>query len=206
MSLLQGALHAQTRKPSKKPPKVPFSTEVARHSPRDTVGVVNGIVIRYGDFMAIMSGYLKLFVSRSNNDVVSDSLYSVIVDSAWDRAVTDIIVEGAIMKRHLELSDAEVKDSLLAHPPDYLKTQFMDTTGTFRPELMRAGMNDPRNDSVVHLILEGERERLEIERLQGSIAPHAATESERGKAFLAWLRHEQQTAKIMDRRLRFGFY
>ena len=84
----------------KGPKEVPFATAVARHAPGDTVGVVNGVVIRYADFMSIMSGYLRLFVARSKNDIVTDSLYTVIIDSAWDRALSDIIIEGAIAKRH----------------------------------------------------------------------------------------------------------
>ncbi len=212
IGLMCGPLVAQSHKKpekkpaSKKPKEVPFETQLARHSPLDTVGIVNGTVIRYGDFMAIMSGYLKLFVARSKNDIVNDSLYSVIVDSAWDRAVNDIILEGAVAKRHLEMSDALVKDSLLANPPEYLRTQFVDSTGTFHPEFMRAGLNDPRNDTVVHIIIEGERERLETERLEQSVVPHAKTVSERDQEFLAWLRQEQRSARIIDRRLRFGLY
>lgn len=205
--MCQGA-HAQShKKPAQhKPKEVPFSEAVARHDPMDTVGVVNGTVIRYGDFMSIMSGYLKLFVARSGNDMVSDSLYSIIVDSAWDRAVYDIIIEGAIAKRHLDMTDAAVKDSLLASPPDFLRHQFTDSTGTFHPEILRTGLNDPRNDSIVHLIIEGERERLETERLEASVTPKALSGAERYEAFLAWVRHEERIARIEDRRSRFGFY
>jgi hypothetical protein len=199
--------HAQSHKvpAPKKTREVPFATTKARHAPGDTVAVVNGVVIQYADFMSIMSGYLKLFVARSKNDIVSDSLYTAIVDSAWDRAVTDIIVEGAIAKRKLEMSDRMVKDSLVAHPPDFLRQQFTDSLGTFHPEYMRAGLNDPRNDSIVHLIVEGERVQLETERLKESVAPNK-TGAERDRAFQNWLQHAKHTAEIDDRRTRFGFY
>lgn len=199
-------LRAQShKKPQKKPPEVPFSTAAARHDPMDTVGVVNGTVIHYGDFMSIMAGYLKLFVARSKNDIVSDSLYSLIVDSSWDRAVYDIIIENAIAKRHLSMTDEMVKDSLVEHPPEYLRRQFSDSVNTFHPEYMRAAMNDPRNDSTVHLIIEGERERMETERLEESIAP-SAFGPERDRSFLDWLHHEEHSARIEDRRIRYGFY
>ncbi len=212
--LASGSL-AQTRKKprpsvgatstSKKPKEVPFTTAEARHAPTDTVAVVNGVVIRYGDFMSIMSGYLRLFVARSKDDIVSDSLYTVIVDSAWNSAVNDIIIEGAIHKRRLEMTDALVKDSLVADPPDFLRRQFSDSIGTFHPDYMRAGLNDPRNDSVVRIILEGERERLETERLAENVAPHV-TGAARDRAFQDWLTHAKRTADIDDRRTRFGFY
>ncbi|HZK76218.1 MAG TPA: SurA N-terminal domain-containing protein, partial [Candidatus Kapabacteria bacterium] len=160
ISMLSGwapTLAQSHQQPAPKGPKeVPFATAKARHAPGDTVSVVNGVVIRYADFMSIMSGYLKLFVARTQNDLITDSLYTEIVDSSWDRAVTDIIIEGAIAKRKLEMTDAMVKDSLVARPPDFLRHQFTDSLGAFHPEYMRAGLNDPRNDSIVHLIIEGE--------------------------------------------------
>jgi hypothetical protein len=206
MYMLSSA-RAQSPKPpvAKKPKEVPFATAKARHAPGDTVGVVNGIVIRYADFMSIMSGYLKLFVARTKNDLITDSLYTQIVDSSWDRALTDIIIEGAIQQRKLEMTDAMVKDSLVAHPPEFLRRQFTDSAGTFHPESMQAGLNDPHNDSIVHIIIEGERERLETERLTQSIAP-AKNGAERDRAFQTWLQHAKRTADIDDRRTRFGFY
>jgi SurA N-terminal domain len=207
MTMLSIIAHAQSGKhaPPKKPKEVPFAAAKARHAPGDTVGIVNGVVIRYADFMSIMSGYLKTFVARSKDNIVNDSLYTVIVDSSWNNAVTDIIIEGEIQKRKLEMRDAMVKDSLIEHPPEFLRRQFTDSTGTFHPEYMRAGLNDPHNDSVVHIIIEGERERLETEQLEASLAPRA-TGAERDRAFQAWLQHAKRTADIDDRRTRFGFY
>ena len=211
--MLAGNSHAQKGKHAKQKPKeVPLKEAEARHAPGDTVGVVNGVVITYGDFNSIMSGYLKTFVARSNDNLVTDSLYTVIVDSSWDRAVSDIITEEAIAKRKLEMSDAEIKDSLYKHPPDYLARQFTDSSGRFHLEYMHQALDDPRNDSIVRMILGGEKVRLETEKLIASVAAddrtsaNATSAAERERAFDAWLRHEKLAAKIDDRRTRFGFY
>ncbi len=195
--------HTKKKRPHSK--LVPADT-IRNHLPTDTVGIVNGEIITYRDFNSIMAGYLRIFTQRSHNDVVTDSLYSVIVDSAWDRAVSDILTEEEIGKRRIAMTDAEIKDSLIEHPPEFLRRQFSDSTGEFHPSYMSQAMNDPRNDSIVHIIIESEKVRLETERLMQSIAPHAATASERERAFEAWLKRAKLTAHIIDNRLRFGFY
>jgi hypothetical protein len=196
---------ATTKKPAKLK-EVPLKEAEARHKPGDTVAVVNGELVTFADFNSIMSGYLKAFVAQSGNDVVSDTLYTEIVDSAWNRAVTDIIIEHEIEKRKLRMSVSAIKDSLIASPPDFLRLQFTDSLGTFHPEIMRKALDDPRNDTIVRLVVEGERDRLETDRLMINIAKKGATEEERETAFAGWLKRAKRAAKIDDRRTRFGFY
>ncbi len=186
--------------------EVPLKEAEARHKPGDTVAVINGELVTFSDFNSIMSGYLKAFVAQSGNDVVSDTLYTEIVDSSWNRAVTDIIIEHEITKRKLRMSVAAIKDSLLADPPDFLRTQFSDSLGKFHPEIMKKALDDPRNDTIVRLVVEGERDRLETDRLMQSVAKKGATEDEREQAFAGWLKRAKRAATIDDRRTRFGFY
>jgi hypothetical protein len=197
-------LYAQSETPKLK--QVPLKEAEARHKPGDTVAVVNGVIVTFADFNSIMSGYLKAFVARSKDNVITDSLYTIIVDSAWDRAVSDILVEQEIVKRKLDMSIAMIKDSLVHNPPDFLRTQFTDSLGAFRPEIMQKALDDPRNDTIVSVILEGERVRLETERLVASIAKKGATGEARETAFTTWLRRTKRAATIDDRRTRFGFY
>jgi SurA N-terminal domain len=186
--------------------EVPLKESEARHKPDDTVAVVNDVVITFSDFNSIMSGYLKSIVARTKNNVVNDTLYTEIVDSAWDRAVSDILIEHEIEKRRLGMSVATLKDSILANPPDFIQMQFTDSLGTFHRDFMRKAMNDPRNDTIVSMIIEGERVRLETERLMISIAKKGAPENEREQTFAGWLKKAIRSATIDDRRTRFGFY
>jgi hypothetical protein len=194
---------AQSSKQQSK--KVP-ADRPAKHAATDTVGVVNGDVVTYADFKSIMSGYLKLFVTRSNNNVVSDSLYTIIVDSAWGRAITDILTEQEIGKRHVGMKNSEIEDSLAQSPPDYLRKQFTDSLGKFHAETMRRGLTDPRNDSIATIVLSEERIRLESERLLNSFGPKNASPAAHQKAFDSWLRGTKVKARIIDYRIRFGFY
>ena len=195
---------AQTQKHGKK--KVTQVSEPRQHAKTDTVGIINGEVITYGDFNAIMSGYLKIFVNRTHDNVVTDSLYTVIVDSSWDRAVNDILTEQAIHDRNLSMTDAQIKAAILENPPDYLRQQFTDSTGHFHHEYLTQALDDPRNDSIVHTILQGEQVRLETEALIKSIDPKAKTDAQLQRAYDAWLKKARLTAKIVDKRTQFGFY
>ncbi len=186
--------------------EVPLKEAEARHKPGDTVAVVNGVLITFSDFNSIMSGYVKDYVAQSKNNVVTDTMYTAIVDSAWDRALSDILIEREIAKRRLELSVPAIKDSILLAPPDFLRMQFTDSLGTFHPEIMRNALDDSRNDTIVNMIVEAERVQLETERLISSIAKKGATENEREQAFAAWLKKAKHSATIDDRRTRFGFY
>jgi hypothetical protein len=191
--------------------EVPLKEAEARHKPGDTVAVVNGVLITFADFNSIMSGYLKSIVARTKNNVITDTVYTEIVDSAWDRALSDIIIEHEIEKRRLGMSVAEIKTALIASPPDFLRQQFSDSLGQFRSEIMRKALDDPRNDTVVSVIVESERVRLETDRLAASIAKSSitkkgATNAEREQAFAAWLKKAKRNASIDDRRTRFGFY
>jgi SurA N-terminal domain len=201
---LTTTLHAQEKQTKLK--EVPLKEAEARHKPDDTVAVVNGVLVTFSDFNSIMSGYLKSIVARTKNNVVNDTLYTEIVDSAWDRAVSDIIIEHEIEKRRLEMSVATIKDSLIANPPDFIRMQFTDSLGTFHPDFMRKAMNDPHNDTIVGMIVEGERVRLETDRLMISIAKKGATDEEREQAFAGWIKRAKRAATIDDRRTRFGFY
>jgi hypothetical protein len=210
-AVLPFSARAQTADTSKtqkltKLKEVPLKEAEARHKPGDTVAVINGELVTFADFNSIMSGYLKRFVAQSKNNVVSDTLYTEIVDSSWNRAVTDIIIEHEIVKRKLRMSVSAIKDSLIASPPDFLRLQFTDSLGTFHPEIMRKALDDPRNDTLASLVVEGERDRLETDRLLISIAKKGATEEERDIAFTGWLKRAKHSAKIDDRRTRFGFY
>jgi len=199
------AYSARGQSPNQGSRKVPVN-QPTKHLPTDTVGVVNDEVITYADFKSIMSGYLKIFVAQSGNNVVSDSLYTIIVDSSWDRAITDILTEQEIGKRHVGMTNAEIEDSLAQNPPDYLQKQFTDSLGKFHGDIMRKALADPRNDSIAAIVLSEEQVRMESEKLMNSFGPKNVSPEEHRKAFDSWLQRAKKKAHITDYRIRFGFY
>lgn len=186
--------------------RVPFSELEARHKPGDTVAIVNGVLVSFADFTSVLAGYVSGYQTRSKDTAVSDSMYTVLVDSAWDRILSDIIVEHEIETRKLELSVSAVRDSLVEDPPAFLRQEFTDSTGTFRRDLLRVALNDPRNDTAAAVLIDGARVRFETERLISSATQKHPKNITREKAFEAWLEKAKLKAKIVDRRVRFGLY
>ena len=190
--------------------KVTQTKAPLKHHATDTVGVVDGVVIAYGDFKAMMYENLKTFVKRTHDNVVTDSLYTVIVDSTWDKAVSDIIMEREIAKRGLSLSDDAVIDSLSHNPPEFISAQFTDSLGVVHREYIERSFKAQAQDSLIRVILMSERIRLETERLMNSVLASskskARTPRERQKVFDAWLRTTRAALTITDRRTMFGFY
>src|SRR5437868_1858746 len=60
--------------------KVTQSKPLHPHKLTDTVGVVNDGVITYADFQTILNSYIHAYVERTRDSVITDSLFSIIVD------------------------------------------------------------------------------------------------------------------------------
>ena len=208
---------SQAQKPA--PSKgVTHAKSSKKHLPTDTVGLVNGTVITYQDFREVMRGYLQAYVAETKATVVSDSVFSRLVDSSWQRILSDIIIDQEIAKRGLTLSDSAVRDSLVVSPPPLIREHFTDSvTHRYYPEVFRAAMLDSRNDSLMAMIVGAEHLRLETERLIDDVVrtetlAHAAdkkrrrTPPSRERIFEAWLHRMILAAHVTDRRSTFGFY
>jgi hypothetical protein len=205
-------LRAQHGRADRSPTDTSLAQHVTRvktpqtHAQADTVGVVNGVVITYGDFMSLMSGYVNEHVARTHTRIVTDDVYSMIVDTAWNRAVADILEEQEIQKRHLAMSDSEVRASLITEPPEFLRSQFTDSLGTFHADYLARAMSDPKNDSTVQTLIASARIDGEWHRLMKSILTNAKSEDQKKHLYDGWLRRTKAHARMIDRRLNFGFY
>jgi hypothetical protein len=128
--------------------------------------------------------------------------------------MADIVIEQEIRKRKLSMSDSEVREAVLTSPPDFLRTQFSDSTGKFHEEWFRSAFLDPRNDTVARTLMVAKRIQMESDRLVSSIVAKdrppsmgsRANNADTEKAFDVWLRTAIRTAHILDRRMAFGFY
>lgn len=174
-----------------------------RHKGTDTVGVINGEVVMLRDFKSVLSEIIR---SAASDSMVSEADWTVYVNAAWDECMKAVLVQQEIQKRGLALSPSQVKAALVADPPQFLAAQFIDSTGTFRPEILEWALNDPTQDSVVQIVVGAHRMKLEDESLRKSIAPNASTDAERNKQFDVWLEAQKQRARVIDNRLRFGYY
>ena len=174
-----------------------------RHRGTDTVGVINGEVLMLRDFKSVLSEIIR---SAASDSIVSEENWTVYVNAAWEECLKAVLVQQEILKRGLGLSNAQVKAALVKNPPEFLASQFVDSTGAFRPDILEWALNDPSQDSVVQIVVSAHRMKLEDEALRNSIAPNAKSEAEREGQFQAWLTDQKRRARVIDNRLRFGYY
>jgi hypothetical protein len=174
-----------------------------KHKLTDTVGIVNGTPIFYGDFKAILKGVIR---DNQKDSVVSDTAFTRYVDLAWEKIIRDVIVEEEIGKRKLGLKDEQVIRKLLAEPAPELKKEFKKTDGSFDSAACGKYFRDPNPDLVRTQYLEYWRTRLEEDRLRLAIAPKARNPEEREQAFRQWYVKVRTKAQIIDGRTAFGLY
>ena len=198
------ASFAQSRSAQDK--KVTRVKKPRAHKETDTVGIVNGQVISYADFKSMLAARVRAQIEQSRDSIVTDSEYSGLVDSAWNASIRYILMQQEIAKRQLNVSEIEAKNYILANPPGFIRQQFMDSLGRFDSLRWVFSAKDKRNDDVMAPLVQTVQVQLETNKFLTAIAGDARTESEKEKRYTAWERHAVQKARIVDRRLNFGFY
>jgi hypothetical protein len=177
-----------------------------KHKMMDTVGVVNGTVIRYYDFREQLAATLKEHKNEIRDSVVSDTAFTRFVNMTWDKLASDIIIENELQKRKLILTTDKTIGLILKNIPKELKETFTDSTGIVNVKALKAYLNNPNPDPQRTKILDYYQILFEQQRLAAAIAPMARTEEERMKRLGLWLQEKVSKANIDDRRTAFGYY
>ncbi len=176
-----------------------------KHLPTDTVGVVNGVLVTLRDFRGQIKSVIREHMAEIKNDSVSDSLFAVCVNTAWDRLVADILVSQEIKKLKMGVSsDAAIK-RILADPPEPLIKSFTDSAG-FHKDAMKQFFENPGQDSLRDQVVAYYATIYEQEDFVKKIAPKAKTDAEKKAAYDAWVQKKMMHTFIDDRRVAFGFY
>ena len=174
-----------------------------KHKASDTIGMVNKYVIYYSDFRTMLYATIK---ANQKDSVVSDTAYTRYVNMTWDKIVTDAIIEEEIQKRKLRLTTDEVIAFLLKHPPKELRETFAKADSSFDSLGCSKYLRNPEPDLVRTRFLDHYQIKYEQDRLFAKIAPRSESEHERSEELQSWLAKQMAKAKIIDRRIAFGYY
>jgi hypothetical protein len=124
----------------------------------------------------------------------------------WDKIIADAVIEKEIQKRKLNLTSDQVIIFLLKHPPKELRETFADSNGSFNSTACSKYLRNPEPDLVRTRFLDHYQMKYEQDRLFGKIAPRDDPEDERAEKLQKWLAKQMSKAKIIDRRIAFGYY
>ena len=149
------------------------------------VGKVNGEEITYQDFNSVLERQREQMRKQNNEDLNEEQTIQL-RNQVWEAMVTQILLKQEIKKFGITVSDQEVKDIILGdNPPDFLKQNFIDSTGKFNRQLYESALLDPRNKDVMIQAEEGVRQTRLNEKLQSLVyASITVSEDELKRSFI----------------------
>lgn len=111
----------------------------------NNIGSVNGVEITYQEFQNALDQQIENKKNQTGKDVEDEELEQL-RNQVWEALVTQKLINQEIEKYGLYVSDQEIKDIILGdNPPDFLKQNFIDSTGRFNRQMYETALFDPRN-------------------------------------------------------------
>jgi peptidyl-prolyl cis-trans isomerase D len=115
----------------------------------NVIGKVDGENITYQEFSKALDNQLNQQKKQTGKDV-SDQDMDQFRNQVWESMITQKLLEQQIKKFGITVSDQEVKDIILSdNPPDFLKRNFIDSTGKFNKEAYQSAIYNPQNKDVL---------------------------------------------------------
>ena len=135
----------------------------------NNVGSVNGEDISYQEFVNAVDQQRENQKKQTGKDVDEQNMEQL-RDQVWDALVTQKLLAEQIDKFGITVSDEEIKETILGeNPPEFLKQNFIDSTGNFNRQVYEQALFDPRNKAALLQAEEFVRQNRLNEKLQSLI-------------------------------------
>jgi peptidyl-prolyl cis-trans isomerase D len=113
------------------------------------VGVVNGDEITYQEFNNALEQQRAMMQQQSGRDIEEEEM-DQFREQVWDAIVTQKLLAQQMEEFGITVSDKEIEEIILSdNPPEFLKQNFIDSTGRFNSQLYRQALLDPRNTEAI---------------------------------------------------------
>ncbi len=133
------------------------------------VGKVNGQPILWKDFSEYVQRTLDNQKAQTGNDP-DENQVRMIRDQVWNQLVDNILYDEKIRELGIKVTNQELIDWVRGdNPPDFLRQQFTDSTGTFNRQLYDATIMDPKNKAIMARVEEALRLQRLREKLQSVV-------------------------------------
>ncbi|MFA4923528.1 MAG: peptidylprolyl isomerase, partial [Ignavibacteriaceae bacterium] len=132
----------------------------------NNVGSVNGKDISYQEFSNFLDRAVENQKAQTGQEIPEENM-DQFRDQVWDAIVTQTLTEQQIEKFGIKVTDEEVRDYILGpNPPEFLKKNFIDSTGKFNREMYESALFDARNKKALVEAEEVVRQQLLSQKLQ----------------------------------------
>ncbi len=133
------------------------------------IGKINGVPVTYREFEEVVKQAVDSQKAQTGQDP-DDNQVNNIRDEVWNQMVDQHLYDEAAKKLNVKVTDQEIVDWVRGDdPPEFLKRQFTDSTGTFKRAQYDATIMDPRNKTIMVSIEEFLRRQRMKEKLESLI-------------------------------------
>jgi len=130
------------------------------------VGSINGVDISYREYQFVLDQQREQQKQQTGEDIKDDQ-WDQFREQVWETLVTQKLLEQEIERLGVTVSDEEITDIILGdNPPEFLKQNFIDSTGTFNRQLYEQALFDPQNTAILIQVEEQVRQQRLNEKLQ----------------------------------------
>ena len=130
------------------------------------VGSVNGKKISYQEFSTFLDRAIENQKAQTGQEIPEENM-DQFRDQVWDAIVTQKLTENQIKNFGIKVTDEEIRDYILGpNPPEFLKKNFIDSTGKFNREMYESALFDARNKKALVEAEEVVRQQLLSQKLQ----------------------------------------
>lgn len=145
----------------------------------DAIGEVNGEKISYKQFADLVKRASEAQKNQTGQEP-DDETRRMIRSQVWNQLVEEILVRDEIQRLGITVTDQEIRDVVQGpNPPEFLVSQFRDSTGTFRRDAYLQAMMNPQNKDAWLQVEEIVREQQKRSKLQSLLlASVGVSESE----------------------------
>ena len=119
-----------------------------RTNRRDYVGIIEGKKITYQEFSDLVKRASDNQKQQTGQEPDDNGLQQI-RDQVWNNLVTQTLVDNETKRVGIKVTDQEIVDWVRGdNPPDFLVSQFKDSTGRFNRAAYESAINDPRNKDI----------------------------------------------------------
>lgn len=135
----------------------------------NNVGSVNGEGISYQEFVNAVDQQRENQKKQTGKEVDEQDMEQL-RDQVWDALVTQKLLAEQIDEFGITVPDEEIKEIILGeNPPEFLKQNFIDSTGNFNRQFYEQALFDPRNKEALLQAEEYVRQTRLNEKLQSLV-------------------------------------
>lgn len=150
----------------------------------NAVGYINGEEVSYQDFSQFVERARQNQVAQTGQEIKEEQM-DFFRDQVWDAIVAQRLIDNKINELGIKVSDEEISNLIMGdNPPQFLKQNFIDSTGNFNRDAYNTALFDPRNKEILLQVEDQVRAQLIQQKLQDYFnASIIVTEDEIKEAF-----------------------